>query len=91
MAGRRSRSGPRVPADLRERLAQEAARLMVEGGIEDFGLAKRKAAERLGVRASGALPTNAQIQASLAQRQRIFEPESHDLRLAKLRPRRAFS
>ena len=33
---------------LRSTLANEAARLMAEEGIRDFGLAKRKAAERLG-------------------------------------------
>jgi hypothetical protein len=85
MGGRTSRFASRVPVELRERLAQEAARLMAEGGIEDFGLAKRKAAERLGLRGNGALPTNAQIQARLAERQRIFEPEHLDRRLAKLR------
>jgi hypothetical protein len=85
MAGRDSRSASRVPAELRERLAQEAARLMAEGGIEDFGLAKRKAAERLGVRGNGALPTNAEIQARLIERQRIFEPERRARRVAKLR------
>ena len=30
-------------AALRERLAQTAARMMIEGGIEDYGFAKRKA------------------------------------------------
>ena len=85
MPGRPSRFASRAPAELRERLAQEAARLMVEGGIEDFGLAKRKAAERLGVRARSALPTNGEIQAKLAERQRIFEPEHLDRRLGKLR------
>lgn len=58
---------------------------MAEHGIHDFGLAKRKAAQRLGVRAAGALPTNAQIQERLVERQRLFAPEDHDLRLAKLR------
>jgi hypothetical protein len=40
--------GRRSPVSLalREQLAQEAARLMAENGIEDFGQAKRKAAER---------------------------------------------
>ena len=75
----------RAPAALREQLAQEAARLMIEGGIEDFGLAKRKAAERFGVRSAGALPSNGEIQASLAERQRIFEPATHDQRLSELR------
>jgi hypothetical protein len=85
MGSRRSRPSSRATAELRERLAQEAARLMAENGIEDFGLAKRKAAERLGVRGAGALPTNAQIEASLVERQRLFEPESHGQRLATLR------
>jgi hypothetical protein len=60
--------------ELRERLAQESARLMFEHGIADFGLAKRKAAERLAVTALGALPSNAQIEACIAERQRIFAP-----------------
>ncbi len=85
MGGRRSKPVSRSNSELRERLAQEAARLMVENGIDNFGLAKRKAAERLGARGAGALPTNAQIEASLVERQRLFEPERHDQRLAALR------
>ncbi len=82
MTGRSSRSNP---ATLREQLAQEAARLMMENGIEDYGLAKRKAAERLGVRSAGALPSNAEVEESLAERQRLFEPETHVPRLEALR------
>lgn len=63
-----------LQVELRERLAQESARLMIEHGIGDFGLAKRKAAERLAVTALGALPSNAQIEACLVERQRIFAP-----------------
>lgn len=85
MGGRRSRPSSRGSAEIRERIAQEAARLMAENGIEDFGLAKRKAAERLGVRGAGGLPTNQQIEASLVERQRLFEPDSHDARVADLR------
>jgi hypothetical protein len=70
---------------LRERLAQESARLMIEHGIADFGLAKRKAAERFAVRAAGALPTNAEIEQCLAERQRIFEPLTHATRIDALR------
>ena len=70
---------------LRERLAQESARLMIEHGIADFGLAKRKAAERFAVRAAGALPTNAEIEQCLAERQRIFEPLAHAARIEELR------
>jgi hypothetical protein len=85
MSGRR-RSSPSAFSDLRHELAEEAARLMVEHGIQDFALAKRKAAERLGVRAAAsALPSNVQIQERLVERQRLFEPEARDRRLAKLR------
>lgn len=38
--------------DVRERIAQEAARLVNEHGIKDYRLAKHKAAQRLGVRRS---------------------------------------
>jgi len=85
MSGRR-RSSPWASSDLRHQLADEAARLMAEHGIQDFSQAKRKAAERLGLRASeGALPSNAQIQERLVERQRIFDSEVHDQRLEKLR------
>lgn len=58
---------------------------MIEHGIVDYGLAKRKAAERLAVSAAGALPSNAQIENCLAERQRIFEPHTHVERLQRLR------
>ena len=74
-----------MQSELRERLAQESARLMIEHGIVDYGLAKRKAAERLSVSTLGALPSNAQIEACLAERQRIFEPDGHADRLREFR------
>jgi hypothetical protein len=79
------RNGRAASEMLRKRLAQESARLMIEHGIVDFGLAKRKAAERLAVKAAGALPSNAQIEHCLAERQRIFEPLAHDARVDDLR------
>ncbi len=72
-------------AGVRERLAQESARLMIEHGIADYRLAKRKAAERFGVTTSGVLPSNAQIEACVAERQRLFEPAGHEARLRELR------
>jgi hypothetical protein len=71
--------------DLRQELAEEAARLMAEHGIADFSLAKRKAAERLGVRRGAALPSNGEIHVRLAERQRTFEPAAHNDRLGRLR------
>ena len=43
---------------MRERIAAAAARIMAEEGIDDFALAKRKAARRLGAPDSEALPGN---------------------------------
>ncbi len=81
MGGRRS-LGSEV---LREQLAQEAARLIVDHGMHDYGQAKRKAAVRFGVRDSAALPSNTEIESSVIERQRIYDPELHDYRLTSLR------
>ena len=70
---------------LRRALAQEAARIMVEHGVDDFLLAKRKAAERLGVADRAALPKNSEIDAALAEHHRLFGAGSHDGELAGLR------
>jgi hypothetical protein len=74
-----------VPVELLDRVADEAARVMSEHGIRDFALAKRKAAERLGLRGRAALPSNAQVQERLVARQRLFEPDELGARIAKLR------
>jgi hypothetical protein len=64
--------------NLRRALAQEAARIMAEHGIRDFFVAKRKAAERLGVTdGSAVLPKNTEIETALAEYQRLFGGESH--------------
>lgn len=62
---------------LRRALAQEAARLMAEHGVRDFLVAKRKAAERYGVTDGSVLPKNTEIEAALAEYQRLFRGESH--------------
>jgi len=58
---------------------------MIDHGIADFGLAKRKAAERFAVSGAGVLPSNAQIEACLAEHQRIFSPDTHKDRVGALR------
>lgn len=72
-------------AAVRARVAEEAARIMIEHGIRDFAQAKRKAAERLRLSARGVLPSNTMIEERLAARQRIFESEGHGDRLAAKR------
>ncbi len=71
--------------DLRRALAQEAARIMAEHGIEDFLQAKRKAADRLGVNDVSVLPKNVEIEAALRAHQRLFGGESHDNNLMQQR------
>lgn len=63
--------------DLRRALAQEAARIMAEHGIEDFLQAKRKAADRLGVNDVAVLPKNVEIEAALREHQRLFGGDTH--------------
>jgi hypothetical protein len=63
--------------NLRRALAQEAARVMSEHGIRDFFVAKRKAAERFGVTDNAVLPKNTEIEAALAEYQRLFGGASH--------------
>ncbi len=78
------RDSPRN-GNLRRALAQEAARLMAQHGIHDFLTAKRKAAERLGVTDSSALPRNTEIEDALAQYQRLFDAGGHEQSLQEQR------
>ena len=61
----------------RQMLAQEAARIIVEQGIQDFRIAKLKAAERLGMSARGSLPGNSEIEQALGEHLQLFGRESH--------------
>ncbi len=62
---------------LRSAVAQEAARLMAEHGIQDYLVAKRKAAERYGVVETVFLPKNTEIEAALLSYQRLFGGAQH--------------
>ena len=64
--------------ELRQLLAQEAARLMAEGGLRDYQQAKRKAALRLGVSDDASLPRNREIDDALREYQRLFQPDNRD-------------
>jgi len=76
--------GSLIPG-LREQVADEAARLIRDHGIQDYGFAKRKAAARFGVADAGALPSNSEIEERLLERQRIFDEREDLERLAHLR------
>jgi hypothetical protein len=70
---------------LRTRIAIEAARLISESGIRDYALAKRKAAQRLGIGDEFALPKNVEIEAALREHQRLFHANDQPQRLHALR------
>jgi hypothetical protein len=58
-------------------LAQEAARIIVEQGVQDYRAAKIKAAERLGMSARGVLPGNSEIERAIGEHLQLFGRESH--------------
>lgn len=71
--------------DTRDRIAYLAARLMAEDGIEDYALAKRKAARQAGAPDSRQLPTNDEIDAALRIHQQLYQQNEHRDRLRALR------
>ena len=70
---------------MRQQLAQEAARIIAEEGINDFHIAKQKAAERLHAPNTHNLPRNNEIQQALNQHQRLFRADSQPQHLHQLR------
>ena len=69
----------------RARIAAAAARLMAEDGIDDFALAKRKAAKQLGALDAQALPGNDEIEAELRAYLALYQAEEHPQRVVELR------
>ncbi len=69
----------------RARIAAAAARLMAEDGIDDFALAKRKAAKQLGAVDAQALPGNDEIEAELRAYLALYQAEEHPQRVVELR------
>ena len=70
---------------LRQRIAQEAARWLVASGGRNFLQAKRKAAEQLGVSDARHLPSNLEVEEALAAYQRLFRGERQAGELQRLR------
>src|SRR5262245_9845842 len=70
---------------MRARIAAAAARLMAEDGVEDFALAKRKAARQLGAEDTQSLPKNEEIEAELRAYQSLYQGEEQRERIRYLR------
>src|SRR5919197_5451868 len=70
---------------MRARLAAAAARIMAEDGVDDFALAKRKAARRLGVLDTRALPGNDEIEAELRAYRSLYQADERPRLIDDLR------
>lgn len=72
---------------MRARIAAAAARMMAEDGVEDFALAKRKAARQLGAEETQSLPRNEEIETELRAHQALYQGEEQRHRVHYLRER----
>ena len=72
-------------AGVRAQIAAAAARLMAEDGIEDFALAKRKAARQVGATVRDGLPGNEEVEAELRAYRALYQEDEHPERIAELR------
>src|ERR1700704_3541154 len=66
---------------MRARIAAAAARLMAEDGMEDYALAKRKAARQLGAESTQALPDNDEVEAALRSYQSLYQGDEQRERI----------
>lgn len=70
---------------MRVRIAAAAARIMAEDGIEDFAMAKRKAARQLGAGDTQSLPNNEEIESELRLYQSLYQGAEQRERVRFLR------
>jgi hypothetical protein len=70
---------------MRAQLAAAAARIMAEDGVDDFALAKRKAARRLGVLETQSLPSNDEVETELRAYRALYQAEDHPELIEDLR------
>jgi hypothetical protein len=70
---------------LRQLIAQHAARMMAEEGIADFAYAKRKAARQLGANDINCLPTNAEVEEEVKLFHDLYHSEDQPENLRRLR------
>lgn len=70
---------------MRLHIAQLAARLMAADGVQDFALAKRKAAHQLGADDTQNLPNNNEIEQALREYHALYQPDEQRQRVRELR------
>lgn len=79
-----TRKAPRQNG-IRAQIAAAAARIMAEDGIDDFALAKRKAARQVGAEDSRSLPANDEIEAELRAYRSLYQADEHPALIEELR------
>lgn len=72
---------------MRERIAHLAARLMAVDGVDDYALAKRKAARQAGAPETRHLPTNEEVEKALRTYQQLYQADEQGAHLRHLRHR----
>jgi len=77
----------RLTADdrIRKSIAQVAAKLVAQNGLEDFLIAKKKAAQQLNVNNKRLLPSNSEIEDALIEYQSLFHNEKQQQTLYEFR------
>ncbi|HEB55507.1 MAG TPA: hypothetical protein ENI98_04225 [Gammaproteobacteria bacterium] len=70
---------------MRLRLAQEAAQILLQNGSRDYYAAKHKAALHLGAADTRNMPSNTEIESALQEYQRIFRADTQPAELRRLR------
>lgn len=76
---------------LRQLIAQQAARMMAEDGISDFAYAKKKAGRKIGAADHDVLPSNAEIEQALKLYNALFLSDEQPENLYKLRKSALFT
>lgn len=71
--------------EMRSRIAHLAARLMAVDGIDDYALAKRKAARQIGAPDTRHLPNNDEVEQALRSYQQLYQADEQKARLLHLR------
>jgi len=75
----------RSNGNLRQYIANETARILADGLCQDIRIARRKAAEKLGVTGRFELPTEEEIEQALKVHQSLFQREQQPVVLNDLR------
>jgi hypothetical protein len=70
---------------LRQVIAQQAARMMVEDGVNDFAYAKKKAGRQVGVTDAFCLPSNSEIEEEIRLYQALYMSDEQPTMLRQMR------